>query len=337
MFHRYNLGVKRQIIDQNKIPNPTQQMSKANALSKLSCCSPRYWSTWSLILCAYLIAYCPLRIQFALGRLFGKLLASNRKLSHIASTNISRCLPQLERAQQQSILKKYFKNQGVDLLETLTIWCRDGFKLFDQRVDVEGLDHLKDALDKNRGVILLSSHFSNVDMGGMLMAYLGDKHKLFRFSGTYQEQPNKLFDRFMTRGREQYFDDLIAVGNSRRIARELKDGKIVWYAPDMNVASKNAVFVPFFGIPAATTTAISRLAKLGNAIVIPYAHYRVSDKHRYRVKIFPALTDFPSDDTVFDTQRVNRQLEDLVLEKPENYWWILKRFKTRPAGEEPFY
>ncbi len=299
--------------------------------------SPEYWGTWLSIAIGYLIAHIPLRIQIYLGGLFGRLLHSSRKLSHIAETNITRCFPGLDKRQHETLVQKYFINQGIDLFETLTIWCRNGYQLVDNCVEVEGLNYLQEAIKQEKGIILLSSHFGNVDMGAMLMAYIGNKNNLYRFSATYREQPNYVLNRFMTRGREQYFKNLISVNDMRRVAQELKNKKIVWYAPDMDVDRKNAVFIPFMGVQASTTTAISRLAKLTDSIVIPYAHYRAPGKHDYKVKIFPALANFPSNDVVADTGKINMFIENLVTAQPDKYWWILRRFKTRPVGEKSFY
>ncbi len=312
-------------------------MTIKTLLTKFKYISPAYWSTWLFIFISYSIAYLPFKMQFKVGGAFGKLLSRNKKLFHVVKTNITHCFPALNDKEYSPIIEKYFINQGIDFFETLTIWCRNGYKLVENQVEVEGLNYLEDALRKNRGIILLSSHFSNVDMGAMLMAYIGQKHNLYQFSATYREQPNFVFNSFMTRAREQYFKQLIPVNNIRHIARELKNRKIIWYAPDMNVSKKNAVFIPFLGVQASTTTAISRLAKMTDAIVIPYAHYRSTEKHQYRVKIYPALTNFPTDDIVADTLKTSQLLEQLVTADPDRYWWILKRFKTRPPGENKFY
>ena len=312
-------------------------MKTKKIISNSKYLAPRYWGTWLFILTSYLIAYLPLRIQFIVGGLFGKLLSTNKKLFHVVKTNITACFPELGPIEYNPIIKKYFINQSIDLFETLTIWCRNGYKIVDNQVEVTGLNYLQDALKQNKGIILLASHFGNVDMGAMLMANIGEKNNLFKFSATYREQPNLVFNSFMTRGREQYFNNLIPVNNIRRIAKELRHKKIIWYAPDMNVSKKNAIFIPFLGVQASTTTAISRLAKMTDSIVIPYAHYRSTDKHQYRVEIFPALTNFPSDNIVTDTLKTNKLLEELVTTDPDRYWWILKRFKTRPAGEKSFY
>ena len=192
-------------------------------------------------------------------------------------------------------------------------------------------------MKQGKGVILLASHFSNVDMGVMLMGYIGKKHNLYDLSITYKPQRNRVVNNFMTRGREQYFKKVMPVDESRQIARELRNKQVIWYAPDMNVEKKNAVFIPFLGVQASTTTAISRLARMTDAIVIPYFHHRAEDAHQYRVKIYPPLENFPTDDVIEDTKRSNQLLEQVVSAEPEKYWWILRRFKTRPAGEKSFY
>ena len=321
----------------NLTPRIHMQHTKTVSALEKSQFSPKYWGTWVLIGMAYLVAYLPLRARSILGRLLGELLRSRKKLSHVAWVNISRCFPNLDAKQQQVLMQNYFTNQGLDIVETLVIWCRNSFHLVDNHVAVEGLEFLQEALKQNKGIILLSSHFGNVDMSAMLMAHIGKKYKLFDFSATYREQSNPVLDGFMKRGRKQYFKNLIPVNNMRRVSQQLKNKKIVWYAPDMNVDKKNATFVSFLGVKAATTTAISRLAKLTDSIVVPYAHYRAPGNQDYRVKIFPPLENFPSADVALDTAKVSEFVERLVMEQPDRYWWILRRFKTRPPGETSFY
>ena len=299
--------------------------------------SPRYWGSWLYILICHLVAFLPLPLQFKLGGFFGKWLASSKRLSHIVRTNITRCFPHLSQQETDRIIQRCFVNQGIDFFESFTIWSRNGFKIFNKSVEVEGLHHLQEAMKQDRSVIILASHFSNVDMGVMLMGYIGKKYNLYDLSITYKPQPDRVVNNFMTRGREQYFKKVIPVDETRQIIRELKNKQVVWYAPDMNVAKKNAVFIPFLGVQASTTTAISRLSRMTNSIVIPYFHHRSEDGHQYRVKIYPPLENFPSSDVIEDTKKSNQLLEQTVLAEPEKYWWILKRFKTRPAGEKSFY
>lgn len=298
---------------------------------------PRYWATWFYIGFIYSIACLPWRVQFALGRLVGRILRADKRLYRIAKTNIRRGLPELSEQQRDALLKRYFANQGVDLVESLNIWSRNGFKLASRHLEVEGLEHLREALAQNRGIILVGSHFSNVDMGIVLLAWLGKRENLFDFSITYREQKDPVFDWVMKRGRNQYFKKVVPATEIRPIVRELKENNIVWFAPDMDIDRKNAIFVPFLGIQASTTTSIHRLARMTGALVIPYSNYRDDNRFEYRLRIFPALEHFPSADMAADTRRINEWVENLVYDKPESYLWILRRFKTRPPGEAPFY
>lgn len=299
--------------------------------------SPRYWGTWLYVAIVYLITRLPQWAQIGLGRSLGRVLHANHRLHCIARTNVSRCFPDLHEDQVRSLISKYFANQGIDIVESMNIWARNGFRLIDDRLSVEGLEHIREALKQGKGIIFLGSHFSNVDMGAVLIAYIGKKHGLYDFSITYREQKDPVFDWVMKRGRSRYFKRVIPAVDIRTVVRELRGKNIVWFAPDMNVDRKNAIFVPFMGIQASTTTSISRLSKLTDSLVIPWANYRMANRFEYRVKIFPPLANFPSNDVVADTTRVNQFIEQLVIEKPDSYLWILRRFKTRPPGESPFY
>ncbi len=118
------------------------------------------------------------------------------------------------------------------------------------------------------------------------------------------------------------------------ITRALKKKGVVWYAPDIEVKNKNSVFAEFKGVQASTTLAISRIARATNALVVPYAHYRNDDDRTYRLRIFPALDNFPSDEPIADTRALNRAIEAIIEPHPERYWWSIKRFKNRPEGEK---
>ena len=308
----------------------------AEKTSKPGMFAPRYLATWLYIGLLYLISWLPLKLQYVIGRQLGRFLYTNRRLQHIARTNITRCLPELDTEQTESLIRKYFENQGIDLIETMYGWAGDGLKITADH-QIEGIEHVKAALQQDRGIILLGSHFSNVDLGCMLLVNSAREEKLFEFSALYREQKNPVFDWFMKRGRLKYIKQAIPANEIRPILRELKKKKIVWFAPDMDVGDQNSTFAPFMGIQASTTTAISRLAAMTNAIVIPYANYRTEGRFQYKLKYFPPMADFPSDDEVADATRLNQFVEQLVREKPESYLWILRRFKTRPPGEAPFY
>ena len=299
--------------------------------------SLRYWPTWFYVALIYLLTFLPEQIQFNLGKLLGRLLARDRRLNHFVTTNLTRCFPAYSPDQIDRLTSSYFINQGIDMVESVRIWARNGFNWIEGKIEIEGIEHMQSARDTGKPIILVGSHFSNVDMGVMMMGYACHKHDIGRFTITYREQKNPIFDRTMLKGRLRYFKKVVPATDIRSVVQELKKNEVVWFAPDMDVAKKNAVFVPFMGVQASTTTSISRLATMTGALVVPYANYREDDGFKYRLKIFPALEDFPSDDIAHDTTRINQFIEDRVREKPEAYLWMLRRFKTRPPGEGSFY
>ena len=126
-------------------------------------------------------------------------------------------------------------------------------------------------------------------------------------------------------------------GDVRQVIKNLKAGHIVWYGPDQDYGTRNACFVPFFGVPAATTTAPSRIAKITGAPVIPFTHYRVDNNSAYKVIMFPPMEGFPSDSFEEDARRINEFVESCIREYPDQYWWFHRRFKSRPPGEEMIY
>ncbi len=299
--------------------------------------SLRYWPTWFYIAILYLLTYLPEKIQFGLGKALGRLLARDRRLHHFVTTNLTRCFTDYSPEQIDRLTSRYFINQGIDMVESVRIWARNGFSWIRDKIEIEGIEYIQSARATGKPIILVGSHFGNVDMGAVLMAYACKQFDLFEITVTYREQKNPIFDRTMKRGRSRYFNKVLPATDIRSVVKELKNNEVVWFAPDMDVDKKNAVFVPFMGVQASTTTSVSRLAKMTGALVVPYANYREDDGFRYRLKIFPALQDFPSDDVAYDTTRINQFIEDRIREKPEAYLWMLRRFKTRPPGEQAFY
>ena len=181
---------------------------------------------------------------------------------------------------------------------------------------------------------MLSCHYGCVDLNGVLLSSLDRGEK--KFVATFR-QTDEFVNRFLESVRSQYCDLILPSVDQRNIVKNLKANNIVWYAPDIEVKGKGAEFVDFMGIKASTTVVISRLAKITNAVVLPVAHYREDESPRYRLKIFPALESFPSDDLPGDTRQINAAIERIIEPDPACYWWVIKRFKRRPDGEKSPY
>ena len=179
----------------------------------------------------------------------------------------------------------------------------------------------------------MAAHFTTLEIGAAL---LGQQHTI---DGMYREHANPLFDFIQRRGRERHNLDSLAVERDdvRGMLKLLRSGRAIWYAPDQDYGAKQSVFVPLFGIQAATVTATSKFARLGKALVMPFTQERLADGSGYRLVIHRHLDDFPGDSEESDCLRINQWVEQSIRECPEQYLWAHRRFKSRPPGEAKLY
>jgi len=199
-----------------------------------------------------------------------------------------------------------------------------------KNLTVIGMEHIQECQARGQGVLLLGMHFNTLDTCSRMLATLVDIHAVYR------PNDNPVIDRLIDRGRRHYVRSTVDRTDIRQMLRLLRSGEIVWYAPDQDYGTAHAVFVPFFGIPAATITATSRIAKMGKAAVIPCAHYRLPGG-RYEIEFGAPLDGFPSGDEEADTARINQTIEHYVRKHPEQYLWVHKRFKHQPPGQAKLY
>ncbi len=297
--------------------------------SNLSLLAPRYWPAWSGMLLLRLVILLPFPWVMALGRTVGRVgLRFARQRRRIAETNLRLCFPEWDDARRQQVLKAHFEALGMGLFEIPIGWWAGPGRL--QRLaHVEGLEHLQQALQAGRGAILLSAHFTSLELGGRLLSLYAPFHAMYRRHG------NPVVEKIMAGSRTHRLEKAIPRDDVRGMIRSLKGNHAVWYAPDQNTQRKAAVFVNFFGQVAATNTATARLAKLTGAAVVPYHVVRREDGSGYDVVLEPALTGYPSGDLEADTQRVNDIIEGWVRKNPAQYLWIHRRFRTRPTRGEP--
>jgi KDO2-lipid IV(A) lauroyltransferase len=293
--------------------------------------APRHWPSWigiGLLRLAWLLPYRP---RMALGRALGRLvlrLASRR--ARIARINLELCFPELDPQAQQLLLKQHFESLGMGLMETLMAWWDDG-KSLSQRVEFHGLEELQKRLDAGQGVILLTAHFTTLEIGArFLMRYFPKPYCVYR------PNQNPIIDQQIINGCTGQGAVMIARDNVREMIRQLRKGRLLWYAPDQNYGHKYSLFVDFFGIPAATNSATSRLAQMGQAQVVAYYCRRKPDLSGYQIRFEP-IPEIPSGDPFEDTTRINQTFERWARESPADYFWLHRRFKDRPEGEERFY
>jgi len=292
---------------------------------------PRFWLLWLGFGLLWLIAQLPYKVLLVLGRGLGsvmyRLARSRRK---IAARNLALCFPQMPAAEREALLKENFASTGITFFEMAMAWWWPAERL--RRLgSIEGLEHLRQAEADGHGVILMALHFTTLEMGGGL---LGMAQGMY---GMYRPHKNPLFDYVQRRGREQRLLGVIERDDVRGMLKLLRAGGVVWYAPDQDYGAQRSLFVPLFGVQAATVTATSKFARMGRARVIPFTQQRLPNGQGYSVVVHPALDNFPTDDEAADCLRINQWVEHAISQCPEQYLWAHRRFKTRPEGESKLY
>jgi len=292
---------------------------------------PRFWLLWLGLGLLWLIAQLPYKVLLVLGRGLGsvmyRLARSRRK---IAARNLALCFPQMPAAEREALLKENFASTGITFFEMAMAWWWPAERL--RRLGtVEGIEHLQQAQAQGEGVILMALHFTTLEIGG---AFLALEQGMY---GMYRPHKNPLFDYVQRRGREQRLLGAIERDEVRGMLKLLRAGGIVWYAPDQDYGAQRSLFVPLFGVQAATVTATSKFARMGRARVIPFTQQRLPNGQGYSVVVHPQLDNFPTDDEAADCLRINQWVEHAISQCPEQYLWAHRRFKTRPEGEPKLY
>jgi len=297
----------------------------------ISLFKPRYWPLWAGMGIFWCLIHLPYKWQLSLGRQLGRiayLFASRRR--HIADINLKLCFPEFNDSQRKQLLRKHFESLGIGLLELFGAWWLPDARLKSLE-NIQGLEHLQAALERGKGVILLSAHFTSFEMGSRFLTMHTAIH------GIYRPHENPLVEYFMKKSRESHAEKAIPRENIREMLRSLKKNKPLWFATDQNFGHKYSAFVDFFGIPAATNTATSRIAQISGAAIVPCFTQRLENNQGYQVTLQPALENFPSGDILQDTLRMNQLIEVQIRKAPAQYLWVHRRFKDRPKGEEGVY
>ena len=280
----------------------------------------------------WLFHWLPLSIQAAIGNTVGWLawrFAKRRK--HVALRNLELCFPEKSPAEIHELARRNIQASVRSTLEHgLLVWANE--KRINRLVRLEDEQYLSEHAGKP--LILLAPHFVGLDMGGVRMT------ARMRIASIYSRARNPIADRHLLHARSRFNDTVLASRHDgiRSLIKVIQSGLPFYYLPDQDYGRRESIFVPFFGIPAATIPALSRLAKVTGANVVPAITRQLPGGQGYVLKFYPAWEHFPTGDVEADTRRMNAFIEERIREMPEQYLWTHRRFKTRPNKDDPgFY
>jgi KDO2-lipid IV(A) lauroyltransferase len=279
----------------------------------------------------WLLHFLPLTVLAPIGRLLGLIgYAVVRERRNVALTNVRLCFPNRPEAEHRRLVRRHFQAFARAVLERGILWWASKERI-SRIVRVEGLEHWESVRDSP--VIWLVPHFVGLDMGGSRIA------TQYRAASMYSRQTNPHLDALLYHGRTRFVMPRLVSRQEgiRSVVRVLREGMPFYYLPDMDFGPRDSVFVPFFGVPAATITGLSRVARIARARVVPVVTRQLPGGRGYVVRFYPAWTDFPTGNDEADARRMNAFIEERVLEIPDQYHWLHKRFKTRPPGAKPVY
>jgi Kdo2-lipid IVA lauroyltransferase/acyltransferase len=276
----------------------------------------------------WLLHFLPFRVLVWLGNGLGLLLyafaAERRK---VATVNLRLCFPEMSEAQRAHLVRDHFRMFARSLVERSILWWSSA-EYISSLIRVEGMEHFEAI--KGKPTILLTPHFVGMDAAGQWIAKRSDSVSMYA----------KQKDRYMTEllvkmrtrfGKQQLFSRQQGL---RGVLKCMREGKPFFYLPDQDQGVKDGAFIPFFGVPAATMTTVPRIAQITGAKVVPCVTRLLPGAAGYALTFYPAWDNYPTGDEIADTRRVNEFIEQRVREIPEQYFWLHKRFKTRPPGEE---
>jgi KDO2-lipid IV(A) lauroyltransferase len=279
----------------------------------------------------WLMHFLPFRVLVWIGTTLGSalyLLATERR--RVGAINLKLCFPALSDESRKQLLRDHFKMFSRGLIERSILWWSSGAHIL-SLIRVEGAEHFEAVKDKP--AILLTPHFVGMDVGGQWIAQYTDTVCM------YAKQKNRYLTELLLKKRARFRNQHLYSRQQglRPILKGMRAGMPFIYPPDQDQGVKDGAFIPFFGVSAATMTSVPRIAQMTGAKVLPCITRLLPGAAGYVLTFYPAWENYPSGDDIADTRRVNEFIEDRIREMPEQYFWLHKRFKTRPEGEERFY
>lgn len=297
---------------------------RRNALGKFW--APKHWPAWIGLAFLRLSCLLPYAAQLSLGKALGRLgyrVAAERR--GIARRNLELCFPELSREERETLLRAHFESLGAYFIElALGRWASD--RKLSSLITIEGAEHIGQALEDGKGVILLSAHFTTLEISGRIL-----KLHAPPFDAVYRRHRNEFMTEILRTSREKSARSTIEKNDIKSMIRSLREGVPVWYAPDQSYDRKQSALLPFFGVPAMTNTATGTLARLGHAVAIPFFPRRLPEGG-YVLHVLPPIEGLPSGDPEEDTRKYVAVLEEQIRSCPEQYYWVHRKFKNRPSS-----
>ena len=279
-----------------------------------------------------MLALAPLPLSWvrAFGWLLGWVLyVAVGQRRHVVQVNLDQCFPQWTRQQRAALVPRVFIRFAQAWLDRSWLWHGKP-DLVRQRLNLTGA---LSEFDGDGPVVIFAPHFVGMDAGWTAVTQQLQR----RFTGIYTDQTDKVVDAWMLRGRQR-FETARPFGRAdgvRAIVSALRGGAPLYLLPDMNFGPEESIFVPFYGVPAATVPSLARFARLGGAKVVPVVAGMTATG--YDVTVMPAWPDYPTGDVMADTALMNCRLQEYIDRMPDQYYWVHKRFKTRPEGLPQLY
>ena len=287
----------------------------------------------------WLAHFLPYRMLVLIGNAVGMLaFRLIRERRHVTRINLAMCFPSMKQAQREALARAHFRTFSRSFVDRALLWWAPRARI-ERLVRIEGLEHLRASMAKpaaGRGgapVLLLAPHFAGLDAGFTRLSCELDMVSM------YASQKDARTAGMLLRGRSRFGDQRLVSRQEgiRATLSAMRAGRPFYYLPDQDYGPRDSIFVPFFGVPAATVTGLSRIARLAGARVLPCVTRMLPGGAGYVLRIDAPWDNFPTGDLAADARRMNEYIERRVLEMPEQYLWMHKRFKTRPAGEARFY
>lgn len=292
----------------------------------------RYWPVWFLVGVLRLLAWLPLPLLYLLGALGGELACLlHRPRRNIALRNLTACFPGKSDAEIRALARGHFRSLVTAVLATGVAWWGGKARL--QRLTrFQNRAVFDEARRRGENVIFLAPHFAGLEYGGIYLSAIAPMVSM------YQRHKNPLMDALIRRHRARFGIILYPRKTpAKSMIQLLRQGHQFYYLPDQDPGRNKGVFAPFFSIPTATYGSLGRIARLGNATVIPCATRLLPRGRGFEIIFGQPLADYPGGDAIRDATRMNNALEALIAHAPEQYFWSHRRFKTRPPGAPPFY